>query len=150
MNSDTIAIVMVVGTLGACVVTIVRSAMDHIRRTRSEKTQAEMFNKVMDKLTSAPEVLSYMESDGGRNLLKAPPESRPSPYARILNSVQLGVVLTVIGAGILILNAQLGYDRDGLVVGSMVLTVGLGMLAAAGASWVLSKHFGLFGKSEDK
>lgn len=150
MNSDSIAIVMVMGTLGLCFVTIVRTTIDHIRRSRSERTQADMFNKLMDKLATGPEVLNYLETEAGKTLLKAPPEARPSPYARILNSVQIGVVLTVIGAGILILRAMLQGDRDALIVGTMVLTVGIGMLAAAAASWFLSTKLGLFTADRDK
>ena len=150
MTSDNIAIVMVMGTLGLCFVTIVRTAMDHLRRSRAERTQAEMFNKLMDKLATGPEVLGYLETEGGRSLLKAPPETRPSPYARILNSVQLGVVLTIIGTGILVLRAMLDGDRDALIVGTMVLTVGIGMLAAAASSWILSKKFGLFPAGDDR
>ena len=143
MGSDAIAIVMVMGTLGVCVVTIVRTAVDHIRRTRSERTQAEMFNTLMNKLGNGTEVLGYLETEAGKGLLKSPPEMRPSPYARILNSVQLGVVLTILGIGILSLNAMLGGDRDALIVGTLILTVGIGMLSAAAASWVLSKKLGL-------
>jgi hypothetical protein len=150
MGSDAIAIVMVMGTLGICVVTIVRTAMDHIRRTRSERTQAEMFNTLMNKLGNGAEVLGYLETESGKTLLKAPQEVRPSPYARILNSAQLGVVLTILGIGILSLQAMLGGDREALVVGTLVLTVGIGMLSAAGASWFLSKKFGLMETGGDK
>ena len=150
MGSDNIAIVMVMGTLGICVVTIVRTAMDHIRRTRSERTQAEMFNTLMNKLGSGPEVLSYMETEAGKSLLKAPPEVRPSPYARILNSVHLGVVLTILGIGILSLQAMLNGDRDALIIGTLILTVGIGMLSAAAASWVLSKKLGLMETGREK
>ena len=150
MGSDNIAIVMVMGTLGICVVTIVRTAMDHIRRTRSERTQAEMFNTLMNKLGNGPEVLSYMETEAGKNLLKSPPEVRPSPYARILNSVHLGVVLTILGIGILSLQAMLNGDRDALIIGTLILTVGIGMLSAAAASWVLSKKLGLMETGGEK
>jgi len=150
MGSDNIAIVMVMGTLGVCVVTIVRTAVDHIRRTRSERTQAEMFNTLMNKLGNGTEVLGYLETEAGKGLLKSPPEMRPSPYARILNSVQLGVVLTILGIGILSLNAMLGGDRDALIVGTLILTVGIGMLSAAAASWVLSKKLGLMDTGRER
>jgi len=137
-------------------VTIIRTSLLHIRGVKSERMQVEMFNKLMDKLGSSQEALQYLQMNGGINFLKLQEAAeRPrSPHARILTSVQVGIVAAVVGGGILSLQGRFSDPRDSepaAVIGTIVLALGLGFLLAGGASWVLSRSMGLLngtGKSE--
>ncbi|QOY85327.1 hypothetical protein [Paludibaculum fermentans] len=153
MGTEAIAIIMVFGTVALAVVIITRALFDHLRRTKAERAQAEIFNKLMDKLGSGAEVLAYLQSEAGQRLMQGAPQEKPATFGRILNSVQYGVVCTVIGIGVLFLqNIVDKYSqRDVAVVGTLILTLGIGLLAAAGASYLLSKTLGLInGKTNEQ
>ncbi|MGJ5815047.1 hypothetical protein [Paludibaculum fermentans] len=153
MGTEAIAIIMVFGTVALAVVIITRALFDHLRRTKAERAQAEIFNKLMDKLGNGTEVLAYLQSEAGQSLMRGAPPEKPATFGRILNSVQYGVVCTVIGIGVLFLqNIVDKYaQRDVAVVGTLILTLGIGLLAAAGASYLLSKTLGLLnGKTNEQ
>lgn len=147
MNGELIAIPVVFGTVGVVLVTLTRSLLDHIQRTKSERLQADIYNKMIDKFGSSQDLLSYLSTEAGQNVLKSVPVERPAAYSRVLNSVQFGIISSVLGTGILVLRTAI-TDREGqdalLVIGSIILTIGIGLLLAAGASYMLSKSFGLF------
>lgn len=153
MGTEAIAIIMVFGTVALAVVIITRALFDHLRRTKAERAQAEIFNKLMDKLGNGTEVLAYLQSEAGQSLMRGAPVEKPATFGRILNSVQYGVVCTVIGIGVLFLqNIVDKYaQRDVAVVGTLILTLGVGLLLAAGASYLLSKTLGLInGKTNEQ
>ncbi|WP_321473258.1 hypothetical protein [uncultured Paludibaculum sp.] len=145
MGTEVVAIVMVFGTVALAVVIITRALFDHLRRTKAERAQAEIFNKLMDKLGNGQEVLAYLQSEAGQNLMKGAPPEKPATFTRILNSVQYGTVCLVMGTGILVLqNIVDRYSqRDVVIVGTLVLTLGIALLLGAGASYLLSKTLGL-------
>ncbi|MBI5084434.1 MAG: hypothetical protein HZB13_07545 [Acidobacteria bacterium] len=150
-GGDVAAVIMVAGTFAVAVVAIMRTLFDHIRRTKSEQLQSELYNKMLDKLGSGPEVLGWLQTGSVQNLFKATPAERPAPYSRILNAVQFGVVATVAGLGILGIWTQLDYRSKlpAMVIGMLVLSLGLGMLMAGAASWMLSRKLGLInGKTQ--
>ncbi|HEY3442519.1 MAG TPA: hypothetical protein VGK29_17300 [Paludibaculum sp.] len=146
MNGEFIAIPVVVMTLAYGVITVVRLLLEHIRRTKSEKLQAEVYSKMLDKLGSSQDILTWAQSDTSQNLFAVPPPERPAPYARILNAIQIGVVLTVVGLAVLGVKAQLtaAHDQEpAMVIGMLVTALGLGLLLSGGISWLLCRKFGL-------
>lgn len=145
MGGEAVAIIALVLTLSYGVVTIMRLLLEHIRRTKSERLQAEVYNKVLDKLGSSQEILNWTQSETSQNLFRVPPPDRPAPYSRILNAVQFGVVLTVMGLAVLFIKTQLtGHDQEpAMVMGTLITALGAGLLLAGGASWLLSRKLGL-------
>lgn len=145
MGTEVVAIVMVFGTVSLAVVIITRALFDHLRRTKAERAQAEIFNKLMDKLGSGAEVLAYLQSEAGQSIMKGAPPEKPATFSRILNSVQYGTVCVVMGIGILILQSIVDRysQRDVAIVGTLVLTLGIALLLGAGASYLLSRTLGL-------
>lgn len=146
MSGNMIAIPVIVLTLAFGVVTMVRALLDHIRRTKSEKLQAEVYGKMLDKLGSSQDILAWAQSETSQNLFAVPPPERPAPYSRILNAVQIGVDLTVVGIAILFIRTQLtsAHNQEPtMVIGTPVTALGVGLLLSGGASWFLSRKFGL-------
>jgi predicted phage tail protein len=145
MIHETISMTVVMGILAWTFVTIIRMVVEHMRRSRTDRLQAELYNKLLDKFGSSHEVLAYLQSEAGQSLLKTAPPERPHAYGRILNSVQLGIVLTVVGLGVLQVGKWFtGDGRDaGAVIGTLLATAGIGLLLAGVASYLLSKRFGL-------
>lgn len=150
-NGEMIAIPLIVLTLALGVVSIVRLLLEHIQRTKSEKLQAEAYNKMLDKLGSSQEILAWAQSETSQNLFKLPPPERPAPYSRILNAVQGGVVIAALGIAVLFIRTQaVGRgETAAMIIGTILTALGIGLLLSGGASWLLSRKFGLInGKPE--
>lgn len=142
--TEAVAIIFVICVISLGIVVLVRSLLSHLRQTKTGRLQAEIYNKMLDKFGSSQDLLAYLQTEAGQNLLKTAPPEQPAPHSRILNSVMFGVVATVLGLGILLLSTQVSREREpAMVIGTLILTLGVGFLAAAGASYVLSKRLGL-------
>lgn len=147
--NEKIAILLVLITIAIAVTNIIRVLLDHIRRWRTERTQAEMYNRTLDKLGSGQEILAYLQSETGSKLFRAMQEDRVAPgqpYARIMSSAQLGVVLAILGAGLFVPWAVLpdpAAKEVFQILAYLGIFAGAAMLASAAVAWFLSKKFGL-------
>jgi hypothetical protein len=136
---------------------IVRSALEHRRWHRMVKVQTEMHAKLLDKFGSSQEMLAYVESEAGKRFLETPvfdaqnKRSIALPYARILWSVQLGVIAAAMGIGFLSLRFRVNPDADTafMVFGTLLLTLGLGFLVSGGVSYLLARFMGLLKRDEN-
>ncbi len=130
---------------------ILRVILDNRRWNKIAKVQTEMHAKLLEKFASSQELLAYMESGAGKRFLESVPltlESRPRstpfPFGRILWSVQVGVILALIGAGLLFLRDRVPEAMQPLLVfGTLISTLGAGFILSAGVSYALAKSFGL-------
>ncbi len=144
--TEMLALMTVMASLVYGFVTFTRTLLEHMRRTRSERMQADVYNKLLDKLGTGQELVNWANSDSARKLLHSMPVEQPAPYSRILNSVQNGLILAVLGAAVLSLQSVVSTaeGREGArIAGTLVMAIGVGMLLAGGASWALSRKFGL-------
>ena len=143
--SENVAISIVMPMLFACVAYILKSVMDTLRRSRSERLQAELYGKLFEKFGSSADLVAYLQSEAGQNFLKAAPVERTGPFNRILNSMQAGIVLFFMGIACLLLRLGVGSDAQEpmLVLGSVGSALGLGLLVSGGASWFLARNWGL-------
>lgn len=126
--------------------------LENRRWNRIFKLQTDVHGKLIEKFATSQEVLTYMSTDAGKRFLEATPiavgferqEPVPSPVARVLTPLQIGVVMTLLGLGLLFLRHNLP-DAAGplLVAGTIALMPGLGFIISAGITWVLARHLGL-------
>jgi hypothetical protein len=126
--------------------------LENRRWSKVAKVQSEAHAKLLEKFGTSQELLAYMGTDAGKRFLESQPlevESRgarvtPYPFRRILASIQLGVVVLLLGLGLLFLRGHVGEDAEVcLVLGTVASTVGIGFLLSAAASYGLSQHLGL-------
>jgi len=126
--------------------------LDNRRWSRVAKVQAEVHTKLLEKFGNSQELLAYMGTDAGKRFLESQPfqleaeGARPTPYplGRMLFSMQLGVVLLLVGLGLLFLRSHVTEGAQGcLVLGTLASTVGIGFLLSTAASYGLSQHLGL-------
>jgi hypothetical protein len=115
-----------------------RSLITNVRRQRTAKLQADVMNKLIDRVGSSPELAKWLES-GGPRLLEFETE-RSSPHARILNSVQAGLIAAALGVGLITVAAGEAEIRS---AGIILVMVGMGFLASAVAAFFLSKSWGI-------
>ena len=144
----TLAFVGVVGTL----LWLIRILLENRRWSRVFRLQSEVHAKLIDRFANNQELLHYMETEPGKRFLEAAPipiavdrnQPLPGGLARVLGPLQLGIVLTLLGIGLLILQHSLPEMADGLLVFGMVaLMPGLGFIISAIITWRISERLGL-------
>ncbi|MFP5246481.1 MAG: hypothetical protein ACLGH0_07275, partial [Thermoanaerobaculia bacterium] len=132
---------------------ILRTIIEQRRWSQLSRTQVEVHNKILDRFGSTAELIEYMKTPSGSKFLESAPiqvrEEQPvqnAPVARILWSVQLGVVVMAGGIGLLIVSSR--FDREtahGLFAfGMIALSIGIGFIASALVSLFLSRRLGIW------
>jgi hypothetical protein len=133
---------------------IIKSIVDHRRWNRQSRVQAEVHNKVIDRLASNEEMLAYVQSPAGAGFLKSGPagpnaagvgRSMHAPYNRILWSAQAGVVFLAVGIGFRLINVTAPKDVVEMLhfFGLIGMSLGLGFLASAALAYGISWRLGL-------
>ena len=122
------------------------------------RARADLQTKLLDRLGSGREVVEFCQTEGGKQFIEAlsmgtvdSPASKGSPTERILGSIQKGIILTLLGLGFLSLAWKYHRDDPGdvfMVIGVVGLSLGIGFLLSAGASYRLSRSMGLLANSE--
>lgn len=130
---------------------IIRTLVESRRWTKVFSLQSEVHGKLIDRFASNQELLGYMETDAGRRFLEAAPivtqpDSRrmPNLVSRIVATLQIGLVLALLGAGLLSLKSVVGdAGTTMLVLGIVALMPGIGLILSAGVLWLLGKRLNL-------
>jgi hypothetical protein len=126
--------------------------LENRRWGRIFKLQTDVHGKLLERFGTSQEVLTYMSTDAGKRFLEATPiavgfeqhQPVPSPVARVLTPLQIGIVMTLLGVGLLFLRHSFSEGSGVLLVaGTVVLMPGLGFIISAGITWVLARHLGL-------
>jgi hypothetical protein len=122
-----------------------------IRRYLVAKLQASLQAKLLDRIDSIEGLLAYVGTDPGRKLVEAlrlEREDHAAPFRSILLGVQASIVLLVLGGAFLVLHAiKILPDDSAVVMGALPMALGIGFGIAAGATYVISRNFGLLGGS---
>ena len=126
--------------------------LENRRWNRIFKLQNDVHSKLIERFGTSQEVLTYMSTDAGKKFLEATPiavgiertEPVPSPVARVLTPLQIGIVMSLLGIGLISLRHSVPAGAGPLLVlGTVVLMPGLGFIISAGVTWVLARHLGL-------
>jgi hypothetical protein len=98
-----------------------------------------------------------MGTEAGKRFLEATPiavgferlEPVPSPVARVLTPLQIGIVMTLLGLGLILVRYSVPDAAAALLVlGTIVLMPGLGFIISAAITWALARRLGLMPKQE--
>jgi hypothetical protein len=132
---------------------LIRYIVSHRRWLRATKVQTDLHSRLLERFGSSEELLAYLQSPAGRGSLGTLPSAADAPavsaitapLGRILLSVQAGVVLACGGLGLLALKHYVIPEVADmlLVFGVLALSLGLGFVLAAAASYMLSQKLGL-------
>lgn len=131
--------------------------LENRRWNRIFKLQTDVHGKLIERFGTSQEVLTYMGTEAGKRFLEATPiavgferqEPVPSPVARVLTPLQIGVVMTLLGMGLILVRYSVPDAAAALLVlGTIVLTPGLGFIISAAITWVLARRLGLMPNQE--
>jgi hypothetical protein len=148
---DGLGVLVIVGTFLSFAAWLVRTFVEHRRWLRQSKTQVDVHAKVLDKLSTHDDLVAYVQSPAGQKFLEAAPievdgRVRPtnSALTRVLWSVQAGIVLLAVGAGLWVAQGRLGDAGQGFsLLSTLSVALGVGFLSSAAAAYVISSRHGL-------
>jgi hypothetical protein len=132
---------------------LIRTLVDYRRWNRLAKVQTDFHTKILDRFSAHDDLLAYIQSPAGSRFLQstpimldAAPRSIGAPLARILWSVQGGIVLMAGGFGLEAVSGRVGRDaaQPFHALGVLGIALGLGFVASAIISFVISHRLGLF------
>jgi len=135
---------------------LVRTVLDYRRWNRLAKVQQEVHTRILDRFTANEELLAYIQSPSGAKFLQSSPISLDAgtraigaPLSRILWSVQAGLVLAAGGAGLQMVSGRFTGDaaQPFEVLGYLGVALGIGFVASALISFIISHRLGLIDSS---
>lgn len=149
IESFTIGTVML--AVGAGVIWLIKTLIEHRRWSRLSKIQMEVHSKLMDRFTANEDLLAYIQTPAGKRFLESAPipldspRSINAPLGRILWSAQAGAVATVLGAGVYIVSQNTLEEVASPLAGFgvVIIALGIGFIASAALAYVLTRRFGL-------
>jgi uncharacterized membrane protein YkgB len=140
MNEDIVLFPVAFGAMTFVLWTIFST----IRRFKIAKLQADVQNRLIEKFGTTQDLLAYVQTDAGKQLLESLSVERTSPFSRIIGAVQAGIIMFLFGLALLFLRGRVSGAAEGfLVFGTVFVTLGVGFAISAAASYSLSKSFGL-------
>jgi hypothetical protein len=135
---------------------LVRLLLENRRWSRIFKLQTDVYSKLIDRFGTNQELLTYMDTEAGRRFLEAAPipmgfetgQKIPNAVAKILTPLQIGIVMTLLGIGFLLLRHSVpDLETPMLVLGTAILMPGIGFILSAGITWVLARRLGIMPES---
>jgi hypothetical protein len=144
-----------------CIVTgvlvwLIKTVTDNRRWSRLLKAQTEAHNKLLDRFGANEDLLAYIATPAGKRFLESTPivlgptsTSVGGPMRRILWATEIGVVLACGGGGLMIARQNLPGDLPQMMwlIAVFAISLGIGFILAAGASFLLSRRMGLLGSA---
>ncbi len=137
MSTDVIALFIPFGVFAMVVMIVWLATREKMVRARA---RTEVQKDLINKFGSGGELAEFLGSEGSRRLLEELGEPKLSAQEKVIRSVKVGVVLSVVGVGFLALMIQ---ESDLMIPGIILLALGVGFLLAAAISYSLSKKMGL-------
>ena len=151
---DSVTTVAVILMVTLALAWLIRTLVEQRRWSRVSRVQAEVHSKLMDRFASNEDLLKYVQTEGGKRFLEASPllpadPGRPvsAPISRILWSVQVGLVITSFGIGLKLVGWSVqdpGASAALSGFGVLGIAIGIGFIASAAASYLLSRRLGLW------
>lgn len=140
-------------SLAICLIAwLIRNLIDYRRWNRLMNVQIDVHSRLMDRFTNNEDLLAYINSGAGSKFLESAPirlDAGPinlaAPLARILWTVQAGVVLGALGIGMEVVSRRIAYEaaQPLHVLGVLGMALGLGLVISAIISYVISRRLGL-------
>ena len=144
MGSEAIIVPSLFLTVGYIVYVIVEA----FGRRQRLKIAADFHSRLLERIGSATEFGQFLASEGGARFAESLSTStEAAPHTRILRAVQAGIVLLFLGVGLFMfveaISLPYAPEVNVRAMATVFTAVGLGLLASAAVSYVLSRRLGL-------
>jgi peptidoglycan/LPS O-acetylase OafA/YrhL len=117
------------------------------QRHRHLKEMAAFHARVIDRIGSIKDFSEFLQTPGGLRFMNAITADKgpTGPRERILRAVQSGIVLAFVGGGCLLLADSFQNEASDVfgAAGVILISLGIGFLVAAVASYSLGKRLGV-------
>jgi hypothetical protein len=138
----------------ALLIWLIRILLENRRWGRVFRMQSDVHAKLIDRFANSEELLQYMGTEPGKRFLEAAPipiefernQRLPGGLGRVLAPLQIGIVLTLLGIGLLALHRSASLSEISaplLVFGMVTMMPGIGFIISALISWRISARLGL-------
>jgi hypothetical protein len=146
---EMLSITFVIGLSLFALTWLVRTIIEQKRWNQLSRRQAEVHSRILDRFSTSEELLTYVKSAAGAKFLESAPiavhaEPRPTgPVARLMWSVQFGVIAAAAGVGILLVSSRFeGETGQGFfAMGAITLSIGAGFIVSALVSAFVARRF---------
>ena len=144
--------IVIFGASALILTWLFKTLLEQRRWRHLARVQAEVHNKVLDRLATNEQLLAYIETPAGRRFLESAPiplegpRQVSPPVGRVLWSMQAGLVLAAAGIGFLLVSVRIpdGGELPVRVLGVVTLSIGIGFVVSAAASLCLARRLGLW------
>jgi len=148
--SEALSVTIILCTIATVLGSSVWVIAVNIRRSRWGKQVAELHSKLLDRFAGSQDLIAFLEGEAGRKYFDSLAFDTKDSVNRILNGVQLGIILALLGLCLLLIRS--GQDdphaRDALLfIGAPATALGIGFLVSAAVSHRLCKTLGLLQKN---
>jgi hypothetical protein len=136
-------------TVVICITWVAVNIVKALKQRANLQTKTELYSRMIDKFGAAPEFIAFLQTEEGRHLIEENITQSAQPMRKILGSIQIGIILILLGTGLLALGNIFGSSLGGdlyivlTVSGTVGLMVGIGLLISVIISYQLSKAWGL-------
>ena len=152
---EPLIILFTMAIIGFALAWVVRTIIEQKRWNRLSRTQSEVHNKILDRFGTSTELLEYIKTPAGTKFLESAPiplhtttaaRTPNPPQARVLWSIQLGVIVAAAALGMMMVSGSMEKDdaQALFAMGVIALCVGLGFIGSAAVSMFLSRKLGLW------
>ena len=120
--------------------------------TQVRRQKIESFNKLVEKFGTGMEFVEFAQTEHGKRILGDPILPPPNPLAKLLRLLQAGIVFLALGIASWINAARLSTATDPNYVnqmfqayhyGTLAAFLGLGLVVAAGVSYIFVRRWHL-------
>lgn len=126
---------------------IVWTVVNGRRRQEHMKIVTEFNSRLLDRLGSVSDFAQFLQTEGGARFLDTLSAERGAvgPRDRIMRATHVGVILTVLGGGLILVGWGATPKDEGAftVLGVIVLSLGIGFLLSSAASYRLARMLGV-------
>jgi len=146
--------IFIVGFVFGTISWIAFVILEAVRSRQRIQATSALQGKLIDRL-GADDIGVFLNSENGSQMLRALANQPTGDLAhvRILRALQSGLVLSVVGLGMFLYSGSqtlLLEVQDGIrLFATLALSLGVGLLLAAGASYRMSKRMGLLKTAGD-
>jgi hypothetical protein len=146
---EMLSITFVIGLSLFALTWLVRTIIEQKRWNQLSRRQAEVHSKILDRFSTSEELLTYVKSAAGAKFLESAPIAvhaeprRTGPVARVMWSVQFGVIAAAAGVGLLLVSSRFeGETAQGFfAMGAITLSIGAGFIVSALVSAFIGRRF---------